>query len=146
MSSEINDNAKEGNTKKGLIKVLNGKQKGKIIEVLYYPNEYSVDKSNTFSEIAIPGLEAPYLQYVRGNAGSISLELFYDTYELGTDVREHTDKLTHLLNIDTELHAPPVLLFVWGKPSKEPFQCVLEKVNKKIHHVSVQWNTCKSQT
>lgn len=118
--------------KKGFIKILEGGKKGKQIEILYFPPEYTMDKSNTFSEVAIPGLESPYLQYVKGNAASVTLEVFYDTYEKGTDVRKLTDQLTDLMNIDPSLHAPPPLQFVWGLDPKEPFNCVLEKVTKKF--------------
>ncbi len=77
--------------KKGFIEILSGSNIGRQIEILYFPPEYSIEKSNTFAEIAIPGLEAPFLQYVKGNAGSITLEAFYDTYEQGTDVRDFTN-------------------------------------------------------
>lgn len=117
---------------KGFIQVLEGKQKSKQIEILYFPPEYTMEKSNSFSEIAIPGLESPYVQYVKGNAGSITIEAFYDTYEDGTDVREYTNNLSNLMNIDPELHAPPPLRFIWGMPSKEPFTCVLERVTQKF--------------
>jgi nucleoid-associated protein YgaU len=125
------------NPKKGFIKVLEGKQKEKEIEILYFPPEYSFEKSNSFSEIAIPGLESPYLQYVKGNSASISLEVFYDTYEEGTDVRKYTDQLTNLINIDPSIHAPPPLQFIWGMESgelesAEPFYCVLERVTKRF--------------
>jgi nucleoid-associated protein YgaU len=119
-------------SKKGFIQVLAGQMKDTEIEILYFPPEYSLEKSNTFAEIAIPGLESPYLQYVRGNAGSITLEAFYDTYEDGTDVRKYTDQLSDLMNIDPELHAPPPLRFIWGMPSSEPFLCVLERVTKRF--------------
>ena len=118
--------------KKGFIEILSGMNIGSQIEVLYFPPEYSIEKSNTFAEISIPGLEAPYLQYVKGNAGSITLEAFYDTYEEGTDVREFTKQLSSLMNIDPELHAPPTLLFVWGMSSQEPFTCVLERVTTRF--------------
>lgn len=118
--------------KKGFIKILNGEKGGTEIEILYFPPEYSHEKSNSFSEIAIPGLESPYLQFVKGNAASISLEVFYDTYEDGSDVRVLTDQLTDLLNIDPKIHAPPTLEFIWGIQSKEPFNCVLESVTKKF--------------
>lgn len=120
--------------KKGFIKVLAGEQRKKNpeIEILYYPPEYSMEKSNTFTEVGIPGLESPYMQYVKGNAGSITLEVFYDTYEEGTDVRDFTNQLSNLMNIDPELHAPPPLCFIWGNPSPEPFYCVLERVTKKF--------------
>ncbi len=118
--------------KKGFIEVFKGKDSGKQIEILYFPPEYSVEKSNSFAEIAVPGLESPYLQYSRGNSGSFTLEVFYDTYEAGEDVRKYTDQLTELMNIDPTLHAPPVLRFIWGMSSKEPYYCVLERVSKRF--------------
>ena len=123
--------AKAPKTKKGFIEIREGKFAGDQIEILYFPTEYTIEKANTFSEISIPGLESPYLQYVKGNAASITLEVFYDTYESGTDVRKFTDKLTALMNLDEELHAPPPLRFIWGEPV-EPFDCVLERVSKKF--------------
>jgi nucleoid-associated protein YgaU len=114
--------------------VLEGKKKGTEIQILYYPTEYSMEKSNTFSEINVPGLETPYIQYSKGNSGSVSMEVFYDTYgenENTKDVRDYSNQLSDLLKIDTDLHAPPPLNFIWGMPTAEPFTCVLEKVSTK---------------
>jgi nucleoid-associated protein YgaU len=118
--------------KKGFIKVHEGEKQGTEIEILYFPPEYSIEKSNSFSEIAIPGLENPYLQFVKGNASSVTLEVFYDTYEEGIDVRTLTNELTDLMNIDPTLHAPPRLEFIWGVGSGGPFYCVLESVTRKF--------------
>jgi LysM repeat protein len=93
-----------------------------------------MEKSNTFSEINVPGLETPYIQYSKGNSGSVSMEVFYDTYGDGRDikdVRDYSSQLSDLLNIDTDLHAPPPLSLIWGMPKTEPFTCVLEKVSTK---------------
>jgi hypothetical protein len=125
-------------TKKGFIKICEGEDKDKEIEILYFPTEYSIEKTNSFSEISIPGLESPYLEYLKGNASTISLEVFYDTYEeydsqgRSVDVRKYTNQLSNLMNIDPEIHGPPRLLFIWGISSEEPFSCVLEKVTKKF--------------
>lgn len=119
--------------KTGFIQVLDDKMKTRDdIEILYYPPEYSMEKSNTFAEISIPGLDAPYIQFIKGNAGSVTLEAFYDTYEKGTDVREYVNKLTDLMKIDPDLHAPPPLLFHWGMESANPFYCVLERVSRRF--------------
>ena len=118
-------------TKTGFIRILKGKGSGTEIQILYFPPEYSFEKSNTFSEISVPGLESPYLQFSKGNSASISLEVFYDTYESGVDVRTYTDQLTDLMNIDPGLHAPRPLQFIWGT-SEKPFDCVLESVTKKF--------------
>jgi nucleoid-associated protein YgaU len=99
------------------------------IEVLFNPNEYRLSAANQFAEIAIPGLEAPPLQFVRGNARTLSMQLFFNTYEDGSDVREHTSKIARLLDADPDLHAPPVCLFNWGDLS---FQGVLERAEQRF--------------
>lgn len=102
---------------------------GEVIEVLFNPNQYQLNKANTFSEVAIPGLGAPPIQFVRGNARTLSMQLFFDTYEQGTDVREYTSQITGLLEVDSELHAPPICLFSWGDLS---FRGVLESANQQF--------------
>ena len=121
----------EPKIKKGFIRILKGEGAGDQIEILYYPPEYSYEKTNSFSDIPVPGLESPFLQFSKGNSASISLEVFYDTYESGVDVRDYTDQLTDLMKIDTGLHAPRPLQFIWGTLD-EPFDCVLESVTKKF--------------
>lgn len=102
---------------------------GEEVEVLFNPNEYRLSGSNQFAEVAIPGLPAPPLQFVRGNSRTLTMQLFFDTYEKGGDVREHTRKVTRLLDIDPELHAPPVVLFTWGDLN---FMGVLERAEQRF--------------
>jgi nucleoid-associated protein YgaU len=102
---------------------------GERIEVLFNPTEYRLSQSNQFAEVAIPGLAAPLLQFGRGNARTLTMQLFFDTYEDGTDVRDHTLKLIKLLEIDAELHAPPVSRFVWGNFK---FTGVLERADQQF--------------
>jgi hypothetical protein len=115
------------------------------VRCLFNPEQFAVDKGNNYAEVNIPGLSAPVLQFVRGNARTVNLELFFDSYEEREDVRQYTDRITGwdagsmnsklaggekgLMDIDSELHAPPVCLFVWGT---FVFQCIIEKVNKKF--------------
>jgi len=115
------------------------------VSYLFNPKELSVEKSNQFAEVNIPGLPSPIFQFVRGNARSVTLDLFFDTYEKGTDVREYTDQITGwdagsmysklpkekkgLMDIDSDLHAPPVCLFIWGA---FVFQCIIERVTKRF--------------
>lgn len=89
-------------------------------------------KTVSYQEVSKLKLEAPRIQYTGGNAGSLSIELFYDTYEYGTDVRDYTDKISDLMKIDTDIHAPPPLKFIWAMEKREPFICVLESVTKKF--------------
>lgn len=94
---------------------------GPEIEVLFNPTEYRVSKSNQFAEVAIPGLSAPMLQFGHGNAQTLTMQLFFDTYDplisgqKDQDVRLQTSKVTRLLGINEQLHAPPICQFSWGQ-------------------------------
>jgi len=98
-------------------------------QVLFNPTQYSVDKGNTIAQAAIPGLEAPILQYVHGNMRTLSMDLFFDTYEEGTDVTDKTDQIYDLLYLDPSTHAPPICDLNWGTFY---FRGVLDHVNGKF--------------
>jgi len=84
-------------------------------KALFNPTDYTVAKANQIAEAAVPGLEAPILQYVHGNTRTLDMELYFDTYEEGTDVRSATDKVYNLLLIDPSTHAPPICDIAWGE-------------------------------
>ncbi|MBP1932265.1 CIS tube protein [Ammoniphilus resinae] len=98
------------------------------IDVLFNPNEYMLDSSNQYSWQTIPGLSQPIAQFVSGEATTLTMELFFDSYEKGTDVRKHTSKIVGLLDVDKDLHAPPLCKFVWGSLQ---FKGIIEKVSQK---------------
>ncbi|MFZ3384899.1 MAG: LysM peptidoglycan-binding domain-containing protein [Candidatus Methanoperedens sp.] len=118
---------------------LERKDKKDKITFLFNPKEFSVEKSNQFAEVNNPGLSSSLLQFVRGGSRTITMDLFFDTYEDKgkVDVRTYTDKITGweageekgLMDIDSDLHAPPVCIFGWGSFT---FQCVIERVSKRF--------------
>jgi nucleoid-associated protein YgaU len=107
-----------------------------IVQVMYNPKEFTIDASTQFQRSAMPGLQTPITQFVSGQTQTLSLDLFFDTYEDKTDVRLHTAQVTNLLKIDSDIHAPPVCRFEWGVPlSLEKgvfFQGVFDKVTQKF--------------
>jgi hypothetical protein len=113
------------------IEALAGKHRGQPAKVLFNPAEYSLEKGNQFASTPLPGLSNPVLSFVSGNADTLTMELFFDTYtdRGGSDVREETEKLARLLDIDPELHAPPPVRFVWG-PLR--FQAVIERLTQRF--------------
>ena len=85
-----------------------------IIPLRFNPTEYQLQKQNHFAEIPIPGLETPPIQYIRGGSEKLSLDVLLDTSDTQDNVRDkYVDKLTGLLRIQSELHAPPIVQFVW---------------------------------
>ncbi|QMV41103.1 CIS tube protein [Cohnella cholangitidis] len=99
------------------------------VNVLFNPNEYVLQAGNQFAWQTIPGLQSPIAQFVSGEAMSLTMDLFFDTYEKGTDVRSHTAKISGLLEVDRDLHAPPLCRFVWGSLD---FKGVAEKVQQRF--------------
>lgn len=97
----------------------NGIGVGDALDVLYNPTEYTLAKSNQIAEIAIPGLDSPLLQFVRGQTETMTVDLFFDSTDDGTgagakSVTEKTDPFYKLIKIESETHAPPLVLFTWG--------------------------------
>lgn len=87
----------------------------KEIPVRFNPTEYQLQKQNSFADINIPGLETPPIQFVRGSGEKLTTELLVDTSDTLKDVREeYVNALRGLMNIQRELHAPPIVKFVWG--------------------------------
>jgi hypothetical protein len=108
---------------------LDGKNANKQIDALFNPKEYTIAKSVPWNPHASAGLDAPEMQFTTGQGETLNLELFFDTYEAGSNVREHTDKLHALALIDAELHRPPLLVVTWGQLK---FQGVVESINHRF--------------
>ncbi|GAA4609844.1 hypothetical protein BJY16_007536 [Actinoplanes octamycinicus] len=102
---------------------------GAAITALFNPTQYTLDRGNQIAEIPIPGQAAPILQFVRGTTAVLTMELFFDTYEKQTDVREHTDRVYDLLRIDPGTHAPPICRVGWGTFL---FTAVLDRVSGRF--------------
>lgn len=133
------------NLKVAVIRPINGRYKGQSIEVLFNPAEYSLEKGNTYQSTSLPGLATPVTQFVTGNADTLTMELFFDTYTKSSrhafvtpreDVRNYTRKISALLDIDSSLHAPPICEFSWGPPLGSPdgiqFTGIIEKLTQKF--------------
>src|SRR6266852_1680101 len=120
------------------------------LEVQYNPTEFSLDKGVQIAEIAIPGLDSPLLQFVRGQNEKMTLDLFFDTTESGmgnraTSVTTLTDPFYELVKIVPKTHAPPICLFCWSdkftgsnfsahaeNQGRNGFRCVVESVKQKF--------------
>jgi hypothetical protein len=118
------------------------------VRAQFNPAELTFSKTATMAEIAIPGLDQPVLQFVRGGAETVTLDLFFDSTEKGmgddaVSVCDHVDKFYQLVTQDPDLHAPPVCKFSWGAPdhpgtkagvSHAPFWfiCIVESVDRKF--------------
>jgi len=99
------------------------------IEVLFNPSEYSIDRENKYAYHTMPGLSATIPQFISGDASVLAMELFFDTYEAQTDVRDHTKLVYGLLDVESDTHSPPICQFIWGSVV---FRGVMEKVSQRF--------------
>jgi LysM repeat protein len=117
------------------IQIKTGTHTDDSFEVDFNPEEYTINQDNNFAVQGIPGLSAPLLQYVHGNMRTLEMELLLDTWDTNTlpdskqDVRDLTNRIVGLMDIDPDLHAPPVLNLTW---SSLQFKCVLARVSQKF--------------
>src|SRR4051794_26012127 len=102
---------------------------GVATSVMYNPEELRLDQGTTFAEVPVPGLDTPPLHYVRGRPRTLSMELFFDTSERGSDAREHPAAIVALLDKLPQTQAPPVLLFSLGRLQ---LTCVLVEAGQRF--------------
>jgi nucleoid-associated protein YgaU len=99
--------------------------------VQFNPTEYGLEKSNSYAEITIPGLDSPLLQFANGNSETLNFELLFDvtTDAEVEDVRERTRNLAGLARIVPSTHAPPRIRVAWGSLD---FKAVVESVSEQF--------------
>jgi hypothetical protein len=129
---------------------------GAPLSVNFNPTEYTLNKGAQIAEIAIPGLDSPILQFVRGQTETLSLDLFFDSTDSGMDdsaesVTTLTDQFYQLVKIDGQTHAPPICFFSWGatfpgqrnyastgSQGRYGFKCLVESVRQRFTLFSPQ--------
>ncbi len=120
-------NASGQDLRQAYLEILEPEVDDPIIPFRFNPTEYQLQKSNNFAEIAIPGLESPPIQFVRGASEKLTAELLVDTSDTLEDVRvRYVNKLRDLLRLNADLHAPPIVRFVWDT---QIFIGVIESLN-----------------
>ncbi|MCR2802443.1 CIS tube protein [Paenibacillus soyae] len=100
-----------------------------VFDVLFNPSDYELKVGNQYAENEVPGLQTPIFQFVRGDTTTLSLNLFFDSYEEGIDVRTYTSKVVSIIDVDPDLHAPPSCRFIWGSLD---FKGVMTSVSQRF--------------
>jgi nucleoid-associated protein YgaU len=109
------------------LRIVEPKEQAATIHLHFNPAEYKLVKENTFAEIPIPGLVSPPLQYVRGGAQVLTMDVLVDTSDELTSVKTtYVDPIAACLNKNEKLHAPPILAFHWAG---EVFRGVLQSLD-----------------
>jgi hypothetical protein len=84
------------------------------IPVLVNPDNYTIQANMSYPDITVPGLRLPLLQFVRGEAKTLAVELFLDRSNSGESLADKLGEIREFVTINSELHAPPVCRLQWG--------------------------------
>lgn len=107
-------------TDKAMIKIDDNQYQGedREIHLQYNPEKYTIGKTVSWTDQTSQG-KTPELQFSTLGRKTLSFDLFFDTYEEDTDVREYTKKILALTEPTVESqqgkYRPPICLFSWGK-------------------------------
>jgi Contractile injection system tube protein/LysM domain len=121
------------------------------IPFMFNPKEYTFSKSNRWTGGGTPGKapesggaqkNSPELQFEGGEASSLKMQLFFDTYHQSTspgsarDVRKLTEEIWALMYVSdkkrdkTQFTRPPLVKFMWGKTWT--FDAVIESISQQF--------------
>lgn len=114
---------------------ISGQDVDVTVNCLFNPKEYTLSRTNSWEIKMIKGRNVPEVSFGGGQPATLKMQLFFDTFAEGTDVREHTQGLWELMRIDesnvnseTQRGEPPRVLFEWGQTWT--FEAVIENLSQ----------------
>lgn len=111
----------------------------KKITALFNPNQITIQKNTNWRLTPAPERDSPGSQFTYGEPATLSLDLFFDTYDSDSskskkDVRTYTDEIFKLTTVQEHgnLHRPPLCQLSWGKFTMSDFQWVLQNLTQRF--------------
>jgi nucleoid-associated protein YgaU len=108
------------------------------IKALFNPNQIIIQKTVNWRTQPRTESDTQETQFTSGNPATLTLDLFFDTYEkradieAGSDVTKLTEKVVALTTVEEhgDLHRPPICTLSWGQFGSF-FQGVLESLTQR---------------
>lgn len=102
------------------------------IVALFNPDKLSFQKSTGWTTVPEPDKDTAKKTFTHGQPATLKVDLLFDTYDLGIDVRLFTQKIYHLTTIQNhgELHRPPVCTLFWGLFDFDGFHWVVTQLEQ----------------
>lgn len=106
-----------------------------LVKAQFNPKEISIDKSVPWNKHKNPKGDVPMLEFTNAENRSLSLELFFDTFESGKNVWVEVEKLHQMTLINPSAGSekdkhPPRVIVAWGG-GFPPFKGVIESLGTK---------------
>lgn len=126
------------------------------IPVMFNPTEYQITRNMSYAEIGVPGLSMPLLQFIRGEAQTLQLELFLDSSDRKQPSLDPTASPSNVnLNTNSGAGIYPVATDDWSALGASP-QCehrlkalrMLVQIDAHLHAphvVGFEWGGARFQ-
>lgn len=101
-------------------------------EVLFNPGELKLDKGANWPRVPTAGRDTTRSTFTHGEAYALTVDLFFDTYEKGEDVRKHTDEIVNLATVQGHLQRPPRCKMSWGDNDFDGLQWTLQSLSQRF--------------
>jgi hypothetical protein len=98
------------------------------LDVIFNPEKISFSRKILYDETPNPNSKTGgHMTYKGGSGATLTMSLFFDTTDTGSDVREYVDFLTFHTVRDKDTGQPPLVEFVWGDFTKnyQKFKAVI---------------------
>jgi nucleoid-associated protein YgaU len=112
---------------------------GKKIKARFNPSQITIQKSANWRLAPAPERDVPNTHFTYGEPATLSMELFFDTYESTSstskeDVRQYTNEIFALTTVQEHgnMHRPPICQLTWGKFTLSDFQWVLQSLTQRF--------------
>src|SRR5438552_4641722 len=109
---------------------------GDEVTCLFRPKEYTFAKQNQWKAGKATGLTVKPPVFQGGQPMTLNMELFFDTYERKSDVRDKTNGLWTMMKVteanmdgETKKSEPPHVEFRWG--AAWSFKAVITQIQQK---------------
>ncbi len=83
--------------------VINNLDTNDSVECMFNPKEYTFTKENKWNFVDRKGSNLPSPEFKSGQPTTLKMQLFFDTYTTGEDVRQTTNRIWKLMNINERL-------------------------------------------
>lgn len=118
--------------------------KGTKMSFQFNPTNLEYSRGVSYVDISAPGMAYPNTQFVRGNARSFSVSLFfYDNPSTGL-INKYTNFIGAFLTPETNVKGytkPPVMTFCYGYFIRK---CVLEDLNINVERFDERGNAIQA--
>ena len=115
-----------------MIKLVRLEGKGAVDEVVFNPEEISIDKSVTWKKSSNTEGDAPTLEFTAAEPEELSCDLLFDGFETKENVyTKNIQPIESLLVVDQGLKRPPMVSVTFSPAGLPPFRGVISSLNTK---------------